>query len=106
MQENARVLPLKVLVGVVAFMCAVSAQADDLIPRIAPIDTKPAGQTYGRRKPAHRHDGGVLHPETGGRGVVPDFRPRRHRLLAAKYRREMQQGFRTWQDVTSLPTTA
>ena len=48
MQENARVLPLKVLVGVVAFMCAVSAQADDPTPRIAPINTKPAGQTYGR----------------------------------------------------------
>jgi hypothetical protein len=48
MKKNARFMPLRVLVGLVAFICAASAQADDPTPRIAPIHTKPAGQTYGR----------------------------------------------------------
>jgi hypothetical protein len=48
MKTNARVMPLRVLVGLVACICAASAQADDPMPRIAPIHTKPAGQTYGR----------------------------------------------------------
>jgi hypothetical protein len=48
MKTNARFLPLKVLVGLVACICAASAQADDLTPHIAPIHTRPAGQTYGR----------------------------------------------------------
>jgi hypothetical protein len=48
MQKTARFSPFKVLVGLVAFICAASAQADDPTPRIAPIHTKPAGQTYGR----------------------------------------------------------
>jgi hypothetical protein len=48
MKTNARFLPLKVLVGLVACICAASAQADDPTPRIAPIHTRPAGQTYGR----------------------------------------------------------
>jgi hypothetical protein len=48
MKKNARFLQFKVLVGLFAFICAASAQADDPTPRIAPIHTKPAGQTYGR----------------------------------------------------------
>jgi hypothetical protein len=48
MKRNARFLRFKVLVGLFAFIGAASAQADDPTPRIAPIDKKPAGQTYGR----------------------------------------------------------
>jgi hypothetical protein len=48
MKQNACVVPFKVLVGLVAFICAASAQADDPLLRIAPIHTTPAGQTYGR----------------------------------------------------------
>jgi hypothetical protein len=48
MKTTARLLPFTVLVGLVAFLGAASAQADDLTPRLAPIHTKPAGQTYGR----------------------------------------------------------
>jgi hypothetical protein len=48
MKKNARFLPLKVLVGLVACLCAAWAQADAPAPRIAPIHSKPAGQTYGR----------------------------------------------------------
>jgi hypothetical protein len=48
MKKNARFVPLKVLVGLCAFIVAASAQADDPRSRIAPIHTKPAGQTYGR----------------------------------------------------------
>jgi hypothetical protein len=48
MKKNACFLQFKVLVGLFAFICAASAQADDPTPRIAPIHTKPAGQTYGR----------------------------------------------------------
>ena len=47
MKKNARFL--QVLTGLFAFLCIASAQAHDpKPPRIAPIDTKPAGQTYGR----------------------------------------------------------
>jgi putative transposase len=38
--------------------------------------------------------------------IAQHFRLRRHLLPAAKYRREMQQRFLTWQDITSLPTAA
>jgi hypothetical protein len=48
MKKHVRGLQLTVLAAFVAFICAVSAQADDPTPRIAPIDTKPEGQTYGR----------------------------------------------------------
>jgi hypothetical protein len=48
MKKSARFVQLKVLVGLCAFIVAASAQADDPPPRIAPIHTKPAGQTYGR----------------------------------------------------------
>ena len=41
-------LKFKVPVGLVALLCATSAQAADPKPVIAPIDSKPAGQTYGR----------------------------------------------------------
>jgi hypothetical protein len=48
MKTTARFVPFQVLVGLVACICAASAQADDPTPRIAPIHTTPAGQTYGR----------------------------------------------------------
>jgi hypothetical protein len=48
MQNTARFLLVKVVVGLVACLWAASAQADDPTLRIAPIHTKPAGQTYGR----------------------------------------------------------
>jgi hypothetical protein len=48
MKKNARFLLFKGLVGLVACICAASAQADDPAPRIAPIHSRPAGQTYGR----------------------------------------------------------
>jgi putative transposase len=38
--------------------------------------------------------------------IAQHFRPRRHLLPAAAYRRELGQRFRTWQDITSLPTAA
>jgi putative transposase len=38
--------------------------------------------------------------------MTQHFRPRRHLLPAAKYRREMQQRFLIWQDITSLSTAA
>jgi hypothetical protein len=48
MKKHARVVPFQVLVGLFACLWAASAQADDPPPRIAPIHTTPAGQTYGR----------------------------------------------------------
>lgn len=48
MKKNARFLRFQVLIGLFAFFYAASAQARDLRPLIAPIHTKPAGQTYGR----------------------------------------------------------
>jgi hypothetical protein len=41
-------LRFEALVGVAAFFCAATAQGDGHASGIAPIDTKPAGQTYGR----------------------------------------------------------
>jgi putative transposase len=38
--------------------------------------------------------------------IAQHFRPRRHLLPAPAYRRELGQRFRTWQDITSLPTAA
>jgi putative transposase len=38
--------------------------------------------------------------------IAQHFRPRRHLLPAAQYRREMQQRFLTWQDITRLSTAA
>jgi len=38
--------------------------------------------------------------------IAPHFRPQRHRLPAPEYRRELGQRFRTWQDITNLPTAA
>jgi putative transposase len=38
--------------------------------------------------------------------MAQHLRPRCRLLPAAKYRREMQQRFLTWQDITSLPTAA
>jgi putative transposase len=35
-------------------------------------------------------------------GISPHFRPRRHRLRADAYRREMTSRFATWNDVVSL----
>jgi putative transposase len=38
--------------------------------------------------------------------IAQHFRPRRHRLSASHYRQEMQRRFDTWQELTTLPTTA
>jgi putative transposase len=39
-------------------------------------------------------------------GISPHFRPRRHRLSADAYRREMTTRFATWNDVVGLPTVS
>ena len=39
-------------------------------------------------------------------GISPHFRPRRHRLTAERYRREMATRFTTWNEVTGLTTAA
>jgi putative transposase len=39
-------------------------------------------------------------------GISPHFRPRRHRLGADAYRREMTSRFATWNEVVGLPTAA
>jgi putative transposase len=39
-------------------------------------------------------------------GISPHFRPRRHRLTAVQYRREMPTRFTTWNEVVSLPAAA
>jgi putative transposase len=39
-------------------------------------------------------------------GISPHFRPRRHRLAAVQYRREMALRFTTWNEVTGLTTAA
>jgi putative transposase len=36
-------------------------------------------------------------------GISPHFRPRRHRLRADVYHREMTSRFATWNDVVGLP---
>jgi putative transposase len=38
--------------------------------------------------------------------IAQHFRPRRRRLSASAYRREMRHRFDTWQDLTNLPTAA
>jgi hypothetical protein len=48
MQKNAHLVRFTVLVGLATVLWAASAQADDPTPRLAPIHTTPAGQTYGR----------------------------------------------------------
>jgi len=39
-------------------------------------------------------------------GISPHFRPRRHRLSADAYRREMISRFATWNEVVGLPTVS
>jgi putative transposase len=39
-------------------------------------------------------------------GISPHFRPRRHRLRADAYRREITSRFATWNDVVGLPTAS
>ena len=39
-------------------------------------------------------------------GISPHFRPRRHRLGAEDYRREMTLRFATWNEITGLTTAA
>jgi putative transposase len=39
-------------------------------------------------------------------GISPHFRPRRHRLGAQEYRREMATRFTTWNQITGTATTA
>jgi putative transposase len=38
--------------------------------------------------------------------IAQNFRPRRHRLPASKYRQEMGNRFATWQEITAFPTAA
>jgi putative transposase len=38
--------------------------------------------------------------------ISPHFRPRRHRLTAEKYRREMDTRFATWKEITSTAAVA
>jgi putative transposase len=40
------------------------------------------------------------------RGISPHFRPGRHRLSAAEYRREMTDRFTTWNQITGPATAA
>jgi putative transposase len=39
-------------------------------------------------------------------GISPHFRPRRHRLSAKDYRREMDTRFTTWNEITGTTTAA
>jgi putative transposase len=39
-------------------------------------------------------------------GISPHFRPRRHRLRAAAYRRELVARIQTWREVTGLAAVA
>jgi len=39
-------------------------------------------------------------------GISPHFRPRRHRLSADAYRREMTSRFARWNDIVGLPTAS
>jgi putative transposase len=39
-------------------------------------------------------------------GISPHFRPRRHRLRADTYRREMASRFATWNEIVGLPTAS
>jgi putative transposase len=39
-------------------------------------------------------------------GISPHFRPRRHRLTAQEYRREMTVRFATWNEVNGMATVA
>jgi putative transposase len=39
-------------------------------------------------------------------GISPHFRPRRHRLTAKEYRREMDTRFTIWSQVTGTATAA
>ena len=47
-QSTFSFVRFNVLTGLFAFLCTASAQAHESRPHIAPIHTKPAGQTYGR----------------------------------------------------------
>ena len=48
MKKNACFLQFKIVTGLLAFLCTASAQAHGPTSGVAPINTKPAGQTYGR----------------------------------------------------------
>jgi putative transposase len=39
-------------------------------------------------------------------GISPHFRPRRHRLSANAYRREITSRFATWNEVVGFPTAS
>jgi putative transposase len=49
--------------------------------------------------------GGAQRFLSASSGLSPHFRPRRHRLHAHEYRREMAIRFTTWNQVVGLPTT-
>ncbi len=53
-----------------------------------------------------RSSGGVQRFLSAFSGISPHFRPRRHRLTADAYHREMTARFATWNEVTGLITAA
>jgi hypothetical protein len=53
-----------------------------------------------------RSPGGAQRFLSAFSGISPHFRPRRHRLTAAGYRREMDTRFATWNEVVGVPATA
>jgi putative transposase len=59
-----------------------------------------------RRMQSFKSPGHAQHFLSAYGPIAQHFRPRRHLLPAATYRREMQPRFLTWQDITSLPTVA
>jgi hypothetical protein len=64
-----------------------------------------------RNQPNHRVNflrlpGGAQRFLSAFSGISPHFRPRRHRLHADEYRREMTNRFITWNQVVGLSTTA
>jgi putative transposase len=56
-----------------------------------------------KRFPSARHAQRFL---SAFSGISPHFRPRRHRLTAEEYRREMGTRFTTWNEVTGTATAA
>jgi putative transposase len=53
-----------------------------------------------------RSPGGAQRFLSAFSGISPHFRPRRHRLTAKEYRREMQTRFTAWNEITGTTTAA
>ena len=53
-----------------------------------------------------RSPGGAQRFLSAFSGISPHFRPRRHRLSAEEYRREMDTRFTTWNEITGTTTAA